>query len=255
MKSFNLLVATLLLTQPTWAASQAPRKWNFGPHSYLARTAAEHGAPPNTQPLRVDEPALAQALGALQFISKGKPVPLFIPDEVQALAKALTEALAQVGPGEDLQLLSTWKRNQFFMSDGLGVTGRVFAQDGRINLIIQETRLEWVYQFNLTDTMPAFDFGSRTLPSRTMLAAPAAELRRPDWIVLTLTPARPAQATLPAPLPMAASAPLPETKAAPLSAATVEERLQTLKRFRDQGLITEEEYAKKKQELLKEFSK
>jgi hypothetical protein len=34
----------------------------------------------------------------------------------------------------------------------------------------------------------------------------------------------------------------------------VEERLRDLKRFRDQGLITEAEYAQSKQDLLKTFS-
>ena len=277
MRVFPLLATALLMIQPALAASKAPRKWTFGPHSYLTRAAAEPGAPANSQPMRVDEAALAQALGALQFISKGKPVPLFLPEEAQALARALAEALAQVGPGEDLQLLSTWKRHQFFLSDGLGVTGRVFAQDGRINLIVQETRLDWVYQYNITDNMPTFDYGSRTRGGRTVLAAPAADLRRPDWVVLTLAPvqAAPVQAApmqaapmqaapvqaAPMPQPSVAASPspavvpLPDAKPAPLSAATVEERLQTLKRFRDQGLITEEEYARKKQELLKEFSK
>ena len=265
MNPYLPMATALLMLQPAWAVSKAPRKWAFSPHSYLARTAAEPGAPANSQPLKVDEAALVRALGTLQFISKGNPEPLFIPAEAQALAKALTEALAQVGPGEDLQLLSTWKRNQSFMSDGLGVTGRVFVQDGRINLIVRETRLEWVFQYNLTDTMPSFDFGSRALASRTVLTAPAADLRRPDWIVLTLAPGEaapvppstPAAALAPLPPQSASAAPAPprEARQAPWSAASVEERLQTLKRCRDQGLINEEEYARKKQELLKEFSK
>lgn len=259
MKTMTLLATALVMIQPVCAASKAPRKWTFGPHSYLARTAAESGAPANTQPLRVEPAALAQALGTLQVVAKGKPEALFIPEEVQALAKVLAEALAQVGPGEDLELLSTWKRNQFFLSDGLGVTGRVFVQDGRINLIVQDPRLEWVYQYNLTDRMPTFDFGSRTKAGGTVLTAAGSELRRPDWVVLTLAP-QPAQAVLPAPPPPVQAAAQPvavpaEAKPAPLSAADLEARLQTLKRMRDQGLITEEEYAKGKQELLKAYAK
>jgi predicted patatin/cPLA2 family phospholipase len=48
------------------------------------------------------------------------------------------------------------------------------------------------------------------------------------------------------------SSPEQETKT-PEMPQGLEEKLTTLKRLREQGLITEEEYQEKKKELLKEF--
>ena len=51
------------------------------------------------------------------------------------------------------------------------------------------------------------------------------------------------------------TAPAPAAQPPSSRSLTVEEHLRDLKRFRDQGLITEDEYAKEKQELLKGFAK
>jgi len=134
--------------------------------------------------------------------------------------------------------------------------------------------LDWVYGYYDHFQMPQFTYGSRATASTESLHAPDAESRRPDWLVLSLDPvaaavpapvpappvAPPVVAAAPVPAPpVAAPAPAlspaaePAPAAKPAPSASVEERLQGLKRFRDQNLITEEEYKQKKQELLKEY--
>jgi hypothetical protein len=54
-----------------------------------------------------------------------------------------------------------------------------------------------------------------------------------------------------APAPVqTAPAPAPAPRAAPASADEIEQRLLTLKRLRERGLISEEEYQQKRREIL-----
>jgi hypothetical protein len=141
-------------------------------------------------------------------------------------------------------LIEKWyKRTKFILGAPLGVTARVFAQDGKLNLIVRDARLDWVYGYYNNYQMPPITYGSRAKAGSEVLQAPGAESRRPDWLVLSLDPV--------AAPPVPAAEPAPAAK--PMPSASVEERLQGLKRFREQNLITEEEYRQKKQDLLKEY--
>ncbi|NTV75495.1 MAG: SHOCT domain-containing protein, partial [Holophaga sp.] len=233
------------------------RTWDFGILSYVRRTPAEKGAPPNAHPLAVEPAALAQALASVRFANEAKDDPLFTPAEADAMSKAMAEAFAAAGPGEDLVVLSTLKRESGFFAESFGVTARVFATGGRLNLIVHDTRLDFVYAYNLDNRLPPFEYGSRDKAGAAVLKAPGAEARRADWLVLPLAAAKPAPApevpaVAPAPAPKAAE---PVAKAPAAVPASIEERLRGLKRFREQDLITEAEYARQKEELLKEYAK
>jgi hypothetical protein len=245
MKPLRIVALALLLLPaglPVSAAPSSSRKiWEYGPLSWVRRTPAERDAPPNGQPQRVDQASLAQALGQVTVRVKSKDEPLFSEEEAAALGKAMAEALAVAGPDEDLEVLSTSKRTTSFAGVPLGVTARVFAQGGKLNLIVHEARLDWVYVYYTNFQMPQFTYGSRARSGGEVLHAPGAGARRPDWLVLPLDPVAPVPAAEPAPA------------AKPAPSASVEERLSGLKRFREQNLITEEEYKQKKQELLKEY--
>jgi hypothetical protein len=248
MKPLRIIALALLLLPVGLPVSAVPssdsKKWEYAAFSWVRRTPAERDAPPNGQPMRVDPASLVQTLGQVTVRVKAKDEPLFSGEEAAALGKAMAEALAVAGPDEDLEVLSTAKRTTRFTGVPLGVTARVFARDGKLNLIVREDRLDWVYAYNTNYQMPQFTYGSRAEAGGEVLHAPGAEARRPDWLVLSLEPAAPA-----APVP--AAEPAPAAKPAP--SASVEERLLGLKRFREQNLITEEEYKQKKQELLKEY--
>ena len=93
-----------------------------------------------------------------------------------------------------------------------------------------------------------------------MLAQSAATARRGDWLALPLSMpgAAPAVVVLGvAPAAAPASATLAAPRAAQPAAAPepppteAEQRLATLKRLRDRGLISEEEFQEKRKEVLK----
>ena len=255
----RLLPAALALMMIP-AAHAAPRRtWDFGILSYVKRTPAEKGAPANAHPLAVEPATLAQALASVRFANGAKDVPLFTPAEADTMSKAMAEAFDAAGPGEDLVVLSTLKRESGFFAESFGVTARVFATGGRLNLIVHDTRLDFVYAYNLDNRLPPLEYGSRDKAGAAVLKAPGAEARRADWLVLPLAApaAKPAPvagipAVAPAPAPKAAE---PVAKAPAAVPASIEERLRGLKRFREQDLITEAEYAKQKEELLKEYAK
>lgn len=248
----------LVAGQVAFAAPTSPRRsWELTQFTWIKRKPAEKGAPANGHPLRVDPAALARALGSVRFIAGAGEEALFAPAEAEALAKPLAEALSLAEPGEDLELLSTSKRDAGFFGKSLGVTARVFALDGRLNLIVHDSRMDFMDVYVQDFRMPSFVFGSRTAAGSVVLKAASAELRRPDWVVLPLTAAAataPVVAQPPAVQPPAVQ-PLaiqpPATRPRPASTPSLEDRLKELKRFREQNLISEEEYAKKKAELLK----
>jgi hypothetical protein len=212
--------------------------WEFAPLSYIKRSPAEKGAPANGQPLQVSVEALTRALGTVRVVVKAKEEPLFLPAEVAAIADFMSEALSMAQPGEDLELLSTMTRGRGIFGSSLSVTARVFVLDGKLNLIVHDARLEFLYYPSLSDNrMPNLEFGSRAEAGPTVLKVTDGESPRPDWVVLPLT----------APAPPAA---MPSPRS-----ASFEEHLRDLKRFRDLNLITEDEYAKQKQELLRQLTK
>lgn len=234
-----LPILALLLVPAAVHAADTQREWTFAAFSYVRRVPAEKGAV-NGQPLLVDPETLAQALRAVKLEGGGNDEPLFAPAEVGTFAAPLSEALSLAGPAEDLLLLSTRNRSTGLLTgNALAVTARLFVTEGRLNLIVQEARQDFMPLYTYENRMPEFKFGGRAIGGAAVLKAPGAESRRNNWLVLPLPAAAAPQAAPPA------------ARVVP----SVEDRLRDLKRFREQNLITEEEYAKQKQELLEEFRK
>lgn len=159
--------------------------------------------------------------------------------------------------------------------------GIAFVKEGKLNLVFDNI----AYVENV-DTMPSrMDPRDAKASENVRLAAKAPDVRggppalvagdrwlgheRSNWLVFDLSPAA---ATPPEPPPVAATSAAPAAAAPPLAAtapaavaaapataaaapaaapADPEERLRRLKDLRDKGLITADEYEKKRQEILK----
>jgi hypothetical protein len=239
------LLALVLLWGPLVAVTAPPatrRTWELSLFTWIRRMPAEKGAPANDHPRRVEVATLAKALGSVRFVSGKAEESLFEPSEAMELGRIMAEALALVEPSEDLELLSTSKRNGGLFDSSLAVTARIFLRQGRLNLIVRDTRLDFMGAYNLDFRMPKFRFGSRTEAGAVILRSEGAESPRPDWLVFPLrapdSTAAPTQSAGP-------------TAVAP--PASLEGRLRALKQLREQNLITEEDYTRRKQELLKEI--
>jgi len=272
-------LALLLAAPGAWAAPPGSKRvWDISAYSWVKRIPAEPGAALNTHPVKVAPGALRELLASILLIEKDQEEALFAEEEAAGLAKAISAALALSGPGEDLEVISNFKRSGGLLNNySSAVTARAFVKDGRLHLIVGDARLEYVLSYQLTFQMPDFPLGSRGKASKVVLRAPNAENLRPDWVALPLgvergpataepapppaatkgpapTPAAaPALAAPPVPPPAAKAAPVPTVQAPAKPARSAEERLQELKRLREKDLITEEEYRKRKEEILKEI--
>ncbi len=246
----------LALVPCSLQAQSGQTQWQLANFTWVKRVAAEPGAPANAQPAPLSEEALVAALGPVVISEEGLDVPLFAKDELKRLSRALREALTLAQPGEDVILLSTFKRGGGFMEMPLGLTARLFVREGALNLIVHDARLPFMDRYSADRTLPTFAYGSRTAASGVTLQAPHGTRLRGDWLTLPLT-ATPAVAATPAPAAIAAPmpvAPAPAPAAAPRDAAFYEaqaQRLKALKKLREENLLSEAEYQEKRDAILK----
>ena len=263
-REWMLRTLLLLALAPTavGAAGADRTQWNLSSFSWVKRVPAEPGAPVNAQPVSVTAEALQSALASVQVKDEGKIIPLFGKDELKDLSTALSEALALAQPGEDLILLSTSRHSGGFMAGLLeratALTARLFVRDGALNLIVHDARLDFMDRYLVDSLQPAFVYGSRKPASAALLQAPRAANLRGDWLALSL-----AATPVPAPAPVAVAAPVlapapavpPKPAPEPAQDAAFREaqiqRLRTLKRLREENLLSEAEYQERREAILK----
>ena len=214
--------------------------------------------------------------------------PVFTRKELGNLAPQIASGLAKAEPRQDVTFSTIG--SHALSGGGLvkdpGVNaGRVFFQGGRLNVIFGELQSNYrkknVYGQRNEDFTPRRQ-GSRSKASEqklTLAARPGVELHavssgaiRNDWVtidpagVVSQTaaapaapqPVAPSPASVAAPAAAAAAAKEPAASSAPgptagKSTADIEQRLQVLKDLKDKGLISEEAYNTKVQELLSEL--
>lgn len=242
--------------------------WVVRDFSEVRIVAREAGSQPNQHPAQLNPDLLRQQLVQLRFDAGGTSRPLLASDEAAELVQPLIEALAGAGPGDDVLLLSSARRGDAVMMRPVAVTARLFVQGGALQFIVNDARYEFYDTMRGTNRAPEFTYGSRTRPGSASLRAEGASVVRADWLALPLSAA--AAAAAPAVAAPAAAAPTaaPAPAAAPAAAAPavpllrprdpgfadeVEQRLTTLKRLRDRGLISEEEYQQKRKEILQQL--
>jgi hypothetical protein len=214
--------------------------------------------------------------------------PVFTPGELGNLTPHLAAGLAKAGPRQDVTFSTIDGRplapGGLVRKPGVNA-GRVFYNDGRLNVIFGELQSSYrkknVYGQRSEDFTPRRQ-GSRGKPTEqkwTLAAGPGLEFHssneggtRSDWVVIDTAVARSGvldasqqsdaaarQATSPpaaAPVPAASKAPASAAEAATKTApsnADLEQRLRKLKELKDKGLISEEAYRARMQEILSEL--
>lgn len=235
---------------PTIAIESAPakpgkRSWSIREFTTIRLVRREPGPTPNQHPRAIPLGVLSQQLSMIQFVSGNVAQRLFAADEVAELVEPLSQAIASAGPDDDLTLLSTSRRGEGFLTPPTGVTARLFVQDGALQVLINDVRLDFVNRYRGTNVEPEFVYGTRLNAGSAVVQSAGARNVRPDWLVLPLS----------APVGAAPQPIIPQAGpgAAPAAGDDIERRLTTLKRLRDRGLITEEEYQVKRREILQQL--
>ena len=262
MRALRTILMALLVLAPVLAAPPVTKqKWELTLFSWVKRIPAEPGAPPNGHPAEVEASTLMHALGSVRYNTGNGMEPLFGLNEAADLSGVLSSAFAAVGPGEDLELVSSSKREEGILASSLTITARLFVLEGQLHLLVHDTRLDFVSTYDLDYRIPKFTLGSRTTASPVTLQASKARALRPDWLALPLGPVPPPAPAAPVATAAPATVRTPPTAAPPAAAPvppltpslSLEQRLLRLKQLRDQNLITEDEYTRRKQELLREI--
>jgi len=233
------LLALLLLAPAGLRAAEGRRThWDLLRFTWVRLERSEPGAAPNAHPAAVAAGPLRGLLAGVELMGEEGPQPLFSEDELAHIAGPIAEALSLALPGEDVVLFSTFKHSGGIFTGGLTVTARLFAQGGRLQFIVRESRLEYAAP-SMADTDPPMPaYGSRTAPGAAVLRSRDGASVRPDWLAF--------------PMGLTAVAPPAPAVAAPAPAAAGD-RLLMLKQLRERDLITEAEYQKKRADILKDL--
>ena len=262
-------------TAPVVKGATGRQLWRITDYTTIELVAREPGAPDNQHPWTVDPAALRSWLAQVNVLRNGAPKPLFAADELGNIVPAITDALANARPDQDIALVSSGHHedNSFF---GItAVTARLFVLDGHLNLIVHDARVDFYDAARGSGMAPHFTIGSRASEGTWPIRSAGALNKRGDWLVLDsveppapraptpppvpAAPAAPAMVTPPAsvapPAPVAAPAPVvvpvPQAPPAPAAPTDAEQRLVQLKHLYDKGLITKSEYDKKRAEIIK----
>jgi len=211
-------------------------------------------AEPNDHPVKLTRDRIAAILAAISInaTDSGNPEPLFTKETVQTIAPHILQGLENASPTEDVTFAVIGHHDALY---GLAkspqvTTGRIFYQAGRLNIIIGLTRQE----VRERDDRRLFPFtpGSRQKALKgewKILPQPDQKgysLNRKDWVAFSDEWRTPVAEQI-----------LPATPSAPAQPAmrsndtrTPTERLSTLKELSEKGLISAEEYQKKRAQIL-----
>lgn len=220
--------------RPTAVAGQErPQAWNIAEYSAVRLVPIEAGATPNQHPQ--DLPIARLQVWLAEARSQDGREPLFLRDEVEAVAKGLAEALKVARPDQDVILFSSARRSGP-LTPMLSITARLFVVDDNLHLLVRDDRLNVVTPYRAQQRMPELSFGSRGTASAVRLQRDGRAGPRPDWLAWPLATPSGVEAG--------------GTAAANPPDATLESRLRRLKALHEQGLISDEDYALKRRSLL-----
>lgn len=215
--------------------------------------------PPNDHPAEISARQVRAWLRELEVMPEdgGEPIPLVPPEQLSELSALIAQALGDAQPDEDVVFHVFRKAGSWFGSERRVTTARVFYRDDALNLIFGELDDFFSEQIdrNLQPLKPGYRHKTTELSGRVVDAPQVAFVDdRTDWIrldadaVATVEPAEQRAVAAPTATPAPAE---PAPRSRDPRWTQLEERLLILDGLRQKGLITQEDYEAKKQELLK----
>ena len=281
----KLVIASgaLALVAAITCAADAPRDvivlWSANDQWVKVEPQDDAAAAPNDHPAQLASEAISNALAALRIRIVDEATAteaqrsVFTAGELRNLAPRIASGLAKAGPAQDVTFstIGSHPRAVGGLVKDPGVNaGRVFYDDGKINVIFGELQAGYrkrsVYGQRTEDFTPRQQ-GSRTQAAEHewgLAARRGVDLHsnaggvRNDWVEIdSAAVASSAAAVSQAPAAATPSATTAagsgEGPAAAKSGVDLEQRLKTLKELRDKNLISEEAYRAKMQALLSEL--
>jgi hypothetical protein len=224
----------------------------------------------NTHPVTLDPNDVVAALTKIRIRRSDETYHLFDTKTARRLATPLSKALSRAAPNQDaLFAVLMWIKGEMLGSTDVTVAGRAFFLDGRLHVVIGDLHRSAVAPefFRTPNASRKIDRrvhphvpGQRAKETRydddaQFETAPGVGLfdengkQRGDWLVLdvaALAKKSPPSATVDEP----STAPATSQPAQSTAAPSLEERLLRLKRLREQNLLSDDEYTRKRREIL-----
>ncbi|NJD90264.1 MAG: SHOCT domain-containing protein [Geobacter sp.] len=208
----------------------------------------------NNHPAKIEIASILALLGAikLQPTAASETTPLFTKESLQTMAPYLQQGLQQATADEDVTfaIIGLYSALAGLTRQPLVTTGRFFIKDGRYNLIIglAHHRVNERADRRLDPFTPGSRLASKAGEWRLQLPAksPGITLFRKDWVSADIS-WQPAEERSP-------EHPAPSSSNPPArSPLTVAERLTILNDLKNKGLISDDEYRKKRSDVLQEL--
>jgi len=248
--------------------------WKAGEYSYLRLENAPKKLGSLEHPKELSAEMLKEIFLAIEYqrplvnipFSKprGKEYQLFLPEEIAEFIPHLAEGFKQAQSNQWLNFSVKCKRGKIFFGAERITDGVAFIKDGKLNLVFRNIAEKLSVDENLNTSNPLKYYpGSARLIEKEGFSLKKNKKSKPipNWLVVDLkwweeklsASQKPEEKIKEKPEETAPSQELKPEQAKPgkeVKEKSIKERLLELKELYEEGLITEEEYKKKRQEIL-----
>jgi hypothetical protein len=259
----RLMVVTVLLNSFFVSSALAGDKkmlWQSREQFVAIEPVEKDAEGKNTHPVTITTENLTTLLAAIDLRDGDTPAAetLFTQESLQNLVPYLQQALQTAGPGDDVTyaVIGLYKSLYGLAKRPKVTTGRLFFRDNKLNMIIGLAQQD--VNDRVDRRLEPFTPGSRQkVANGDWKIVPHGgsdffHLKRKDWIVFNnaLGKISPVTSTsTPSPVPTSAPAAVPANPT-PTETRNPSERIKVINELKNNGLITDDEYRIKRQQIL-----
>ncbi len=261
--------------------------WHKGEYDYVRLAKPDKGIENLQHPAELSPELVEQIIAAIRYtrpfvnlggLSKGKDYELLTAEEAGSIAPYISQAFAQANSSQWVDFSLEVHRGVLFIfgSDQL-TDGVAFMKDGKLNIAFRNIseKISAEGTPNIVSPLKSSAGTAKLVPGKGLELAKNKKGKTVDnWLVIDLK-AFSAPAAEAKPAEVKAEPAKPETKPAevkpqekspeksaaqpapppaePKSGKSVKQRLTELRELYDQGLITEDDYNKKREDILKDL--
>lgn len=272
--------------------SRSKKIFHQGTDTWVKLTKGNKKLQPFDHPAQFSEEAMDRYLASLRYFrpefysvtgKSGKEWDLLSPEERAVIVPHLVKAFALAKPEQWVDFSLSAYRGKLLIGSYRQSDGVMFVKDGELNIVLRNIALKKSPGEMTPKTDPTRSYSARVriAPGPGQRLMPGTRLgkavEKENWVVMSAKeapplasavqperePEEPIPSTIPPDQPVpaqpqAAPAPPPPASASeaappPASQPSTRERLQELKGLYDEGLISHEEYLKKREEILREL--
>ena len=269
-----LVIAGLLLGFKFTLFEKRKYLWKEGEYNYLYLESVPKKLGTLEHPQELSLELLREILLAIEYQRpwvnipftkpKGKQYQLFLPEEIEKLIPHLVEGFKQANSSQWLNFSVRCQRGKLFIGAVRITDGVAFIKEGKLNLVFRNIAEKLGVDENLNTSNPLKYYpGSAYLVEKEGFSLKRNKRSKPifNWLVVDLkwwekklsASQKPEEKIKEKPEETAPSQEVKPEQAKPVKEGkekSIKERLLELKELYEEGLISEEEYKKKRQEIL-----